>query len=87
LAGIAACLVFLTLLSLAVGSRSHWLDVTLVCIVWTAFVIGSIVVVVRIFKSPGTTPSAMGGQIALLPRRWRRWILDEQDQGRQKESR
>ena len=84
---VAVCFAFLALLSLAVGSQSRWLDVTLVCAVWAAFLIGLILIEVRTFRFPKESASEMAGQVAMLPRSWRRWILDEHGQSDSKKSR
>jgi hypothetical protein len=70
---------FLAVLSLAVASQSRWLDVTLTCVAWAVFILGSVLIVVRTFKHPDRPPSGMAGQIAILPRSWQRWVLGERD--------
>lgn len=77
---IFTCLAFLTILTIVLGSRSHWIDLGLIYTVWGGFLTVSIVVLVKSFGSGGEDPSEkghFGSQISVLPRSWQSWILGE----------
>jgi hypothetical protein len=67
-------LAFVLLLIIAVGSGAAWIDTALVILVWGAFLVGSIVIIVKSIRRGQT---GIYGQLGALPRSWQRWILDE----------
>ncbi len=54
------------------------IDGVVALLLWSAMIVLSVVVLVRVFKS-GSGESAFYGQGDLLKGRWRRWVLDEPD--------
>jgi hypothetical protein len=53
-------------------------------VLWWAFLlIGSIVILIRMWRTRGSLDkfwkSAHGGQVGILPSKWRRWVLGEDD--------
>ena len=72
-------LAFLLLLIIAVGSGAAWLGTTSVILVWSALLVGCIVIIV---KSIRRGQAGIYGQLGALPHSWRRWILDEHERQR-----
>jgi len=68
---------FLAGLALLTASGSRWLDGALLIACWAVFLAGSVVLIVKSVRSPDR--GFQFGQLAALPRSWRRWILDEKD--------
>lgn len=52
-------------------------------LLWAFLLIGSVGILIRMWRTRGSPDgfwkSAHGGQIAILPPRWRRWLLGEDD--------
>lgn len=65
----------LGILALVVNSGSRWLDFAIVCGAWGAFLVASIVAMVKGARS--RRPTMVVTQISALPRSWQRWILGE----------
>ena len=59
-------------------------------LLWALLLIGSVVILIRMWRTRGSPKfwnSAHGGQIAVLPPKWRRWVLGEDDPRSGKEER
>ena len=74
LRGLLTLLAFLLVLTIVVGSGAVWLDKSLGILIWGAFLVGSIVIIVKSIQRGQT---GIYGQLSALPRSWRRWVLDE----------
>lgn len=72
-------LVCFLLLLLVIVSQSRALDKWILLVVWGAFLIATVVLIVRNARSLRGGQGVCFGQLALLPRKWRRWVLDERD--------
>jgi hypothetical protein len=74
-------LVFGILVELDKGSGI--INYALRVLLWAFLLIGSVVILIRMWRTRGRPAefwnSAHGGQIAILPPKWRRWVLGEDD--------
>jgi hypothetical protein len=76
---LAGFLLFCVALALLVALHSRVID-NILALLWASFVlIGSIVILWRLWKDPDQFKRRGMGQLALLPRRWRNWVLGEND--------
>jgi hypothetical protein len=57
--------------------RAAWLGTMWVILVWGAFLVGSIVIIV---KSIRRGQAGIDGQLGSAPLGWQRWVLDEHDE-------
>jgi hypothetical protein len=73
----ATLLCFLLLLGAFVASGSGVLDRWVLILVWSAFLIGSVVLIIKSARGPSESRGFYFGQTAWLPRNWQRWILGE----------
>jgi hypothetical protein len=74
---VAVLLCFLLLLGVLVASASKSIDEWIVVLVWSAFLIGSVILIIKNARHPPESRGFYFGQLALLPHSWQRWILGE----------
>ena len=74
----ATLLCFLLLLGALVASGSGVLDRWILILVWSAFLIGSVILIIKSARQPSESRGFYFGQTAWLPRSWQRWILGEE---------
>jgi hypothetical protein len=76
---LAGFFLFCVALGLLIALHSRTVD-NIFALLWAGFVfIGSIVILWRLWKQPDQLMRRGMGQLALLPRRWRDWVLGEND--------
>jgi ABC-type Mn2+/Zn2+ transport system permease subunit len=75
---VAILICFLLLLAALVASESKTIDEWIVILVWSAFLIGSVILIVKNARQPPKNRGFHFGQVAVLPRSWQRWILGEE---------
>ena|SRR6266567_5670089 len=68
---------FLLLLTALVASGSNMIDRWIVILVWSGFLLASIILIVKNARHP-ESQGFYSGQLAALPPSWRRWILGEE---------
>jgi Mn2+/Fe2+ NRAMP family transporter len=71
-------LCFLLVLGVLVASGSRVLDKWILILVWSAFLIGSVILFIKNARRPPESRGFYFGQAALLPRSWQRWIAGEE---------
>ena len=81
LRAIVTLVLFLVGLTLVVGLGSGWVDVWLVAVVWGVFAVLSAAKIWSMWATRGNPAEHEAkltmSQIDVLPRSWRRWIVDE----------
>ena len=82
LRGLATLVCFLLLLGALVASGSGILDKWILILVWSAFLIGSIILVIKNARQPPDSRGSYSGQVSWLPHNWQRWILGEEKQAK-----
>jgi hypothetical protein len=61
-----------------IASRSDVLDELIVTLVWAAFLVGSVVLVIKNIRQPAGSRGLFLGQTSWLPANWRRWVVGDQ---------
>ena len=72
-------LCFLLVLGVLVASGSEVLDKGILILVWSAFLIASVILFIKNARRPPESRGFYFGQVALLPRSWQRWIAGEEE--------
>lgn len=75
----AGFVLFCAVLAGLIALHARWIGTALALIYFAALVVGSLVVIVRNVKGSREPGGVRLGQTAALPRRWRLWLLDEED--------
>lgn len=73
---------FCAILGGLIALHSRWLGTTLALAYFGALVLGSLLVIVLNMKGRRGAQRANLAQTAVLPKSWRKWILDEDDVNR-----
>lgn len=76
---LAGFVLFCLILAGLIALRWSWVGTASALIYLLALMVGSLVVVVRRARRRPGSDGAYLGQAAVLPRSWRRWVLDESD--------
>ncbi|WP_147293375.1 hypothetical protein [Dyella monticola] len=77
--GLAEFLLLCGVLGILISLHARAIDYAFT-LLWLAFlVIGSVVILWRMWKHPDEFKRRGMGQSAVLPRRWRKWLHDEDD--------
>lgn len=77
---------FVSCAAIGLAAGTHWraLDIAF-ALAWVAFlVVGSFVVLWRVWKHHSEPGTVKLGQLAALPRNWRLWVLGEAGDGNSK---
>ncbi|WP_116807241.1 hypothetical protein [Steroidobacter cummioxidans] len=75
--------VFVAILGLILAIGSRTLNSAIAFIGLGFFLVGSIVAVRRIWKERGNQPAnTFPSQISVLPKKWQKWVLGEDDDGK-----
>jgi hypothetical protein len=75
---VAILIWLLLLLAALVATGSKTIDEWLVILVWSALLIGSVILLVKNAQQATKNRGFSFGQVAVLPRSWQRWILGEE---------
>jgi len=69
---------------IGIGAALHWraLDIAFAVLSIVALALGSAVVIWRAWRHHGEPGSPRLGQLAALPRCWRKWVLGERNDGK-----
>lgn len=76
---LAGFVLFCAVLAGLIALDMRWVGVALSLVYVAALLVGSLIVIVRSAKGSQEPGRARLGQAAALPRRWRQWVLDEED--------
>ncbi len=77
---------FVSITAIGLAAASHWraLDIAF-ALAWLAFLVaGSFVVLWRMWRHRDEPGTVKLGQLAVLPRSWRQWVLGETRDGNSK---
>jgi hypothetical protein len=77
----AEWLACLALLFAAIAFHSRFASRALTAAVVALWMVSSLVILWRLLRRRPDDPPVAMGQMAALPRRWRRWVLGERDSG------
>jgi hypothetical protein len=70
---------FVLLFGVLVAAKSDALDKSIQLLVCGAFLMGSVILIIKSIRHPLESRRFYFGQTAWLPSSWRRWILDEKE--------